>query len=430
MAQTNPLASFRSWISLYKRAYLEDVVMFKHRFAVWKKNVEYILNHNKQNKDTQLSLNAYADLTWEEFSSPRLGYKPKLSSNRTRSAKLSHTKGKGPPAAVDWREKGVVTDVKNQGQCGSCWAFSTTGSVEGIDAIVTGKLKVLSEQQLVDCDKKEDMGCSGGLMDNAFQYILDNGGIDTEDDYSYWSSYGFGTYCNHRKEKTRKVVTIDGYEDVPENDEAALKAAVAKQPVSVAICASPAMQFYREGVITECCDDLNHGVLAVGYGEEDGVPYWIVKNSWGQWWGEKGYFRLKYGVGKGGLCGIATAASYPIKTSLDKPVPAVCDPFAFQECSAGSSCCCSLSFFGFFCLRHDCCPLEDGVCCADNQHCCPGDKPVCDLETGQCISEDGKVAVPWTVKTKTMDIDNLAGSMRGDAAFKGPLDQEGHVIHT
>lgn len=124
-----------------------------------------------------------------------------------------------------------------------------------------------------------------------------------------------------------------------------------------------------------------------------------MQNSWGASWGEQGYFRLKQGVGKTGLCGIASVASYPIKEHANKPVPEMCDRWGFSECAAGGSCCCSLSVFGLLCLRHDCCPLEGGVCCDDMQHCCPGDKPVCDAQRGACLSEDGAVSVPWTAKT-------------------------------
>jgi C1A family cysteine protease len=129
---------------------------------------------------------------------------------------------------------------------------------------------------------------------------------------------------------------------------------VTKQPVAVAICANSALQFYRGGVVDSCCTDLNHGVLLVGYGtdEENGEPFWLVKNSWGSAWGEDGYFRLKYGVGKGGLCGIATAASYPVKEHDNPKVPLMCDPFGWQECPSGSSCSCSWPFFfNLFCIR-------------------------------------------------------------------------------
>lgn len=262
---------------------------------------------------------------------------------------------KDVPASVDWREEGVVTDVKNQGACGSCWAFSTTGSIEGVNALKTGKLVSLSEQQLVSCDRNKDMGCSGGLMDYAFDYVEKNGGIDSEDDYGYWS---FDMPCQHRKAEDRTVVTIDGHEDVPVNDSEALKKAVAHQPVSVAICATPSMQFYRNGIIKEdsCCTSLNHGVLAVGYVDSDNEKYWIVKNSWGSGWGEDGFFKLSMeSKNPEGVCGVHKAASYPIKkTDYNPEVPTFCGYFGLTECPVDSSCACRWNFFDLLCLSWGC----------------------------------------------------------------------------
>jgi C1A family cysteine protease len=258
---------------------------------------------------------------------------------------------------VDWVKEGVVTEVKNQLFCGSCWAFSTTGSIEGINALYTGKLVSLSEQELVDCDTSKDQGCSGGFMDYAFDFVIKNGGLDTEADYNYWS---VGGICNKLR-MDRHVVTIDGFEDVPVNDEKALQKAVAVQPVSVAICADP-LQSYSSGIVDSCCKELDHGVLVVGYGEEDDVPYWLVKNSWGASWGENGYFRLKRNVGKEGMCGIAMAPSYPLKTSPNpKPdsIPEVCGWLGQTECKHGSMCTCTMDVLDLLCLSWGCKEKDD-----------------------------------------------------------------------
>lgn len=398
LSQDNPRAAYGAWRELHgKQKASED------RFSVFEANAAFIRKHNAEHASHKLDLNEYADLTWDEFSRTKLGFDGAKQARRNRPLTGFRHKDVTPPPAVDWREKNVVTTVKNQGACGSCWAFSAVGAIEGVNALHTGKLVSLSEQELVDCDTETgNAGCGGGLMDWAFDWIKNNGGIDTEGDWGYYSSWGFGTWCNARKQKDRHVVTIDGHEDVPKDDEHALKQAASQQPVAVGICASPAMQFYSGGVIDTCCNDLNHGVLVVGYGSDPATnsDYWLVKNSWGGSWGDAGYFKLKIGAGgKEGLCGIATSASYPVKEHDNPQVPRMCDPFGWSECAFGSSCSCALPFFfNWFCIRHDCCPLRHGVGCADNAHCCPHDAPVCDTAQGVCTSEDGTKSLPWTLK--------------------------------
>ncbi|KAF6156878.1 hypothetical protein GIB67_000418 [Kingdonia uniflora] len=216
------------------------------------------------------------------------------------------------PSSVDWRERGAVNGIKDQGSCGSCWAFSTIASVEGINQIRSGDLVSLSEQKLVDCDKKVNEGCNGGLMDYAFQFIVENGGISSEGDYPYTER---DNKCDITKKKTVSV-TIDGYEDIPANSDESLLKAVSHQPVSVAIEAGvPYFQFYWKGVFSRTCGtDLDHGVAIVGYGVSEGNKYWIVKNSWGSDRGEDGYIKMQRNRAREGLCGINKMASYPIKS--------------------------------------------------------------------------------------------------------------------
>jgi len=203
--------------------------------------------------------------------------------------------------------------VKNQGSCGSCWAFSTTGSIESSYAIATGKLVSLSEQQLVDCsDSYGNYGCDGGLMDYAFEYVIANGGLCTEDSYPYQGVDGTckSTSCS-------MYDPIQSYSDVTPDSESSLEASVAIRPVSVAIEADQSsFQFYSTGILTgKCGTNLDHGVLAVGYGTDGTTEYWKVKNSWGTSWGEEGYVLICRNCGKNGNegeCGINHEPSYPV----------------------------------------------------------------------------------------------------------------------
>jgi len=216
------------------------------------------------------------------------------------------------PTSVDWRKQGAVTPVKNQGQCGSCWSFSATGSTEGATFLKKGNLPSLSEQNLVDCSTAQgNQGCNGGLMDQAFQYIISNRGIDTEASYPYTATGPNACQYN----AANSAATLTSFQDVASGNENALQAAVAQQPTSVAIDASQqSFQLYSGGVYNEpACSStqLDHGVLAVGYGADaSNTAYWIVKNSWGASWGLQGYILMSRNLNN--QCGIATAASYPI----------------------------------------------------------------------------------------------------------------------
>jgi len=284
---------FTEFMKSYKKEYLGNEVFT--RFNVFKNNLALIESHNAQNLGWTMGLNQFADLTSEEFEQMYLRYTPEEHNS-------SFVPSNAPEAEVDWTAKsGIVTPIKDQGQCGSCWAFSTTGSVESALAVAGKQLTSVSEQQLVDCSGSTgNQGCNGGLMDNAFQWIIKNGGIAAEADYKYTAKDGS---C----QSVRSASSISGFKDIKAKDEAGLKAAVSAQPVAIAVDARK-WQLYSSGVFDGCGPliQLDHGVLAVGY--SDAGKYWKVKNSWGAGWGEKGFIRLSLDKNE---CGLTNAASYP-----------------------------------------------------------------------------------------------------------------------
>ncbi|KAM7513964.1 hypothetical protein LguiA_003547 [Lonicera macranthoides] len=303
---------FEQWMSKHSKNY-ENLEEKLERFEVFIDNLKHIDERNKMISNYWLGLNEFADLRHEEFKNMYLGLKGELPKRQEESSaqEFTYRDVVDLPKSVDWRKKGAVTPVKNQGQCGSCWAFSTVAAVEGINQIVTGNLTSLSEQELIDCDNTNS-GCNGGLMDYAFSYIMSNGGLHKEDDYPYLMEEGT---CDEKRDES-EIVTISGYHDVPANSEDSMLKALANQPLSVAIEASGRdFQFYSGGVFDgHCGSDLDHGVAAVGYGSSKGMDFLIVKNSWGPKWGEKGYIRMKRNTGKPqGICGIYKMASYPTK---------------------------------------------------------------------------------------------------------------------
>ncbi len=256
-----------------------------------------------------MGLNEYSDLTAEEFNEIMNGYKMSLHNSTRGTFKAS--KDFVPAEDVDWRTNGAVTGVKNQGQCGSCWSFSATGSLEGQHFRKTGELVSLSEQNLMDCSTSEgNHGCKGGLMDNAFRYIIKNNGIDTEMSYPYQAH---DELCRFKVADVG--ATMSSFMDVQRDDVQALTSAIGTiGPISVAMDASrPAFHMYKQGVYSDrTCSStkLDHGVLAVGYGTYEGTPYFLVKNSWGATWGMDGYFMIERSAEN--MCGLATQASYPI----------------------------------------------------------------------------------------------------------------------
>ncbi|CAM8908871.1 unnamed protein product [Rhodiola kirilowii] len=414
---------FQQWQESYKKVYKHPEEA-KRRLVDFRSNLKYVMEKNSKRGGAGSSghvvgLNKFADMSNEEFRRKYLS-KVKRPAKLRREMTMAQEKevhrilSCDAPSSLDWRKYGAVTGVKDQGDCGSCWSFSSTGAIEGINKIVNGDLVSLSEQELVDCDSTND-GCEGGYMDYAFEWVVSNGGIDTEADYPYTGEDGT---CNTTKEET-KAVTIDGYEDVDESDSALLCATV-NQPISVGIDGGTLdFQLYTSGIYNGDCssdpDDIDHAVLVVGYGSEDGEDYWIVKNSWGTSWGIDGYiYILRNTSSTSGTCAINAMASYPTKSSSSpspssspgpppppspppppppppsppppSPSPSQCGDSSY--CSSDETCCCILEFFDY-CFLYGCCDYENAVCCSGTEYCCPSDYPICDVDEGLCLQSSG-----------------------------------------
>ncbi|KAL2084367.1 hypothetical protein ACEWY4_019885 [Coilia grayii] len=289
----------------------EDVM----RRELWEKNLRLISRHNLEASmgihTYDLAMNHMGDLTTEEILQQFAMLRVPSGLRRDTSAFMGASGG-SVPDSIDWRQQGYVTGVKMQGGCGSCWAFSAVGALEGQLKKTTGKLVDLSPQNLVDCSDKPkygNKGCNGGYMSSAFQYVIDNQGIDSDAAYPYRAVQGD---CTYRPDQRAANCTNYGF--VTEDSEDALKVALATiGPVSVAIDATrPQFILFRSGVYDDpsCSQKVNHGVLAVGYGTLNGKDYWLVKNSWGVSFGDQGYIRMVRN--KNNQCGIAKYACYPI----------------------------------------------------------------------------------------------------------------------
>ncbi|XP_012873933.1 PREDICTED: cathepsin L1-like [Dipodomys ordii] len=300
------------WKSMHRRLYGSNEEGWRR--AVWEKNMKMIEMHNGEyslgRHGFTMKMNAFGDMTNEEFRQVMNGFQ---SSKHKKGKMFQELLFFKPPASVNWTEKGYVTPVKNQGQCGSCWAFSATGALEGQMFKKTGKLISLSEQNLVDCSHPQgNQGCNGGLMDFAFQYVKENKGLDSEKSYPYEGQDG---KCKYNPEYA--VANDTGFVDIPPREKSLLKAVASVGPISAAMDAShTSFQFYESGIYYEpnCSSkDLDHGILIVGYGTDGNGPddkYWLVKNSWGTQWGAEGF--VKIARDRDNHCGLATAASYPI----------------------------------------------------------------------------------------------------------------------
>ncbi|RZC37668.1 cathepsin L1 [Asbolus verrucosus] len=289
----------------------------QYRKMVFQKKLQEIEDHNERYRrgleTYEIGVNQFTDYTEEEMMPYTHGLElplemPEPLINITSTYFLDVKAPTALPSSFDWRSRGVVTPVKNQGSCGSCWAFSTTGALESHYKIRYRSTVTLSEQQLVDCVRNAQ-GCRGGWMNNAFTYIARNGGINYDRDYPYQAKDG---PCRYRSGKPR--VTIRGYAYLTVANENMLKQMVATRgPISVAIDAGGNFGGYRSGVYynPSCSTSkFTHAVVIVGYGNENGMDYWLVKNSWGPDWGQNGY--IKMARNRRNHCGIASKASYPV----------------------------------------------------------------------------------------------------------------------
>ena len=309
--------NFHGWVERYNIK-ISNYDHFNIMFPKWLENDKYIETHNFKNLSYSLSHNQFSGMDSIDFKE-YLGFNGEQPIKN--NLRFEETSVFSIPESVNWISKGGVTGVKDQGQCGSCWSFSTTGSLEGAYFVKNGKLPSFSEQQLVDCDTRKnggkDMGCNGGLMDNAFSWIKKNGGLCTEEDYPYTS----GITKTAGTCQTSCVVVDDSvvqsFVDVSKSSDQKMMEALSQQPVSVAIEADQKdFQLYSSGVFTGTCGtNLDHGVLVVGYGNESGEDYYMVKNSWGTTWGRNGY--IYFGKGSqynngDGQCGVLLQASYPL----------------------------------------------------------------------------------------------------------------------
>jgi len=308
LASLNIEDKFQSWQQKFGKTYTDEAA-YKSALAAFTENDDRIERHNAKGLSWELGHNKFSDLTSAQFKQRHLGARAPPAHLEVDYSLLNETIA--VPSSLDWVAKGAVTPVKDQANCGSCWSFSTTGAIEGAYQVKTGKLESLSEQNLVSCSFNGNLGCGGGEQTDAFCWTYHNKGLCTEADYPYVSGKGQdGQACNPMK--CTPSVTVSGYKAIPKGDEKALMQALLLGPVAIGLdAATDPFNLYTKGIIDspKCGKDIDHALLLVGFGTENGKNYWKVKNSWNTDWGEKGYLRLARGKD---MCAVADGASYPI----------------------------------------------------------------------------------------------------------------------
>ncbi|KAK9832110.1 hypothetical protein WJX81_008029 [Elliptochloris bilobata] len=351
-AKADPRGAFAEWAAHFGRGYAAGSDEFEARLGVWLHTLRHVLAAPLA--DAMVPVNGFADLGDDEFRAAYLGQV--TPEDDEGNVALGGTVGKRkaekyryehvqPPAAVDWRPKEIIGPVKDQhvngSACGCCWAFATIGTAECMVAMATGKVLSLSEQQLIDCDRGPplyDLGCDGGNFEGGILYISENG-IDLESDYPYLAK---DSVCSKKKEG-RRAAALDGFGDIPRANETALMQAVSQHPSTVAVCCGPFIEAWRNytGGIFDiagatvpggCTRPLDHALVAVGYGTTaQGQGFWVLKNSWGAHWGDRGFMYVPRNTGGKGACGLAAAPGYAIKKGVNAEGDALIDAATWSK---------------------------------------------------------------------------------------------------
>jgi len=295
------LTLYKHWRAEHRAQALHEDIDY-HRYYVWVENLNFINAHNQEGQTYFLGMNHFGDLSHEEF---KALYLEPIQKHRVGEEIVEKPAIVGANVDIDWSKKGVVGKVNNQGSCGGCWAFATAENLQSVTAINTGDLPAYSMQQLIDCSSSYgNLGCGGGVVQWAFEYVIDNG-IELYSTYPYTGKQGS---CKYNASSIVSPTPLKSYVDINSGDCNALITGIQQSPVAIAFDASgAAFQFYKGGVFSNCGTTLTHAVLLTGYTINDGKGYYTLENSWGTGWGEQGFFQLALG----NTCGICNQATYP-----------------------------------------------------------------------------------------------------------------------